>query len=41
MPDLGMAIMIEDVILVTEQGCENLSASATRTTNEIGPVMRR
>jgi len=41
MPDLGMAIMIEDVILVTEGGYENLSASAPRTADEIERAMRR
>ncbi len=41
MPDLGMAIMIEDVILVTDDGYENLSASAPRSVDEIERAMRR
>ncbi|NNL30668.1 MAG: aminopeptidase P family protein [Gemmatimonadetes bacterium] len=38
-PDLEIAIMIEDVILVTETGSENLSASAPRTVAEIERIM--
>ena len=38
-PDLDIAIMIEDVILVTESGSENLSASAPRTVAEIERIM--
>ncbi len=38
-PDLDIAIMIEDVILVTEDGYENLSASAPRTVEEIERIM--
>ncbi len=38
-PDLDIAIMIEDVILVTESGYENLSASAPRTVAEIERIM--
>jgi Xaa-Pro aminopeptidase len=38
-PDLGIAIMIEDMILVTESGYENLSAGAPRSVAEIEAVM--
>jgi len=38
-PDLDIAIMIEDVILVTESGYENLSAKAPRTVRDIERVM--
>ncbi|MCH7991668.1 MAG: M24 family metallopeptidase, partial [Gemmatimonadetes bacterium] len=38
-PELGIAIMIEDVILVTEDGHENLSASAPRTVEDIERIM--
>ncbi|MFQ5537956.1 MAG: aminopeptidase P N-terminal domain-containing protein [Gemmatimonadota bacterium] len=38
-PDLGIAIMIEDMILVTEHGYENLSAGAPRTVEEIEAAM--
>lgn len=38
-PELGIAIMIEDMILVTEDGYENLSASAPRTVEQIEAVM--
>jgi Xaa-Pro aminopeptidase len=38
-PDLDLAIMIEDVILVTEDGFENLSASAPRSVEEIERIM--
>ena len=38
-PDLDIAIMIEDVILVTEDGYENLSAKAPRTVQDIERVM--
>jgi len=39
-PELDIAIMIEDVILVTEDGYENLSAGAPRTVEEIERVMQ-
>ena len=38
-PDLDIAIMIEDVILVTEDGYENLSVSAPRTVEDIERIM--
>lgn len=38
-PELDIAIMIEDVILVTETGYENLSRSAPRTVQEIERIM--
>lgn len=38
-PELDIAIMIEDVIAVTEDGYENLSASAPRTVEEIERIM--
>lgn len=38
-PGLDIAIMIEDMILVTEDGFENLSASAPKTVEEIERVM--
>ena len=38
-PDLDIAIMIEDVILVTEDGYENLSAGAPRTVEDIERIM--
>jgi Xaa-Pro aminopeptidase len=38
-PDLDIAIMIEDMILVTEDGHENLSARAPRSVEEIERVM--
>jgi Xaa-Pro aminopeptidase len=39
-PELDIAIMIEDVILVTENGYENLSESAPRSVEEIERIMR-
>jgi len=38
-PEFDIAIMIEDVILVTEDGWENLSADAPRTVEEIERIM--
>ena len=38
-PELDIAIMIEDVILVTEDGFENLSIHAPRTVEEIERIM--
>ena len=38
-PDLDIAIMIEDMILVTEDGHENLSAGAPRSVEEIEAIM--
>lgn len=38
-PELDIAIMIEDIILVTEDGFENLSAGAPRTVAEIERIM--
>jgi len=38
-PDRDIAIMIEDVILVTEDGYENLSESAPRTVEDIERIM--
>jgi Xaa-Pro aminopeptidase len=38
-PELDIAIMIEDVILVTEDGYENLSVSAPRSIAEIERIM--
>lgn len=38
-PDQGIAIMIEDMILVTEGGFENLSAGAPKEVEEIERVM--
>lgn len=38
-PDFDIAIMIEDVILVTEDGFENLSESAPRSVDEIERIM--
>ncbi|MGI9627642.1 MAG: aminopeptidase P N-terminal domain-containing protein [Longimicrobiales bacterium] len=38
-PEWGLAIMIEDMILVTEDGHENLSASAPRSVAEIERIM--
>ena len=38
-PAMGIAIMIEDMILVTETGYENLSAAAPRTIAEVERVM--
>jgi Xaa-Pro aminopeptidase len=38
-PEMDIAIMIEDVILVTEDGFENLSAKAPRTVEEIERIM--
>lgn len=38
-PELGIAIMIEDMILVTEDGYENLSEAAPRSADEIERVM--
>lgn len=38
-PEFDIAIMIEDVILVTEDGFENLSASAPRSVEEIERIM--
>jgi Xaa-Pro aminopeptidase len=38
-PELGLAIMIEDMILVTEDGHENLSARAPRSVEDIERVM--
>lgn len=38
-PELDIAIMIEDIIAVTEDGYENLSAGAPRTVEEIERIM--
>ena len=38
-PEMDIAIMIEDVILVTEDGFENLSAKAPRTVDDIERIM--
>ena len=38
-PELGSAIMIEDMILVTEDGRENLSAALPRTPDEVEALM--
>lgn len=38
-PELGIAIMIEDMILVTEDGYDNLSSGAPRTVSEIERIM--
>jgi Xaa-Pro aminopeptidase len=38
-PDLDIAIMIEDVILVTEDGYENLSAGEPRAVEDIERIM--
>ncbi len=38
-PEEGIAIMIEDMVLVTDTGYENLSASAPRTVDEIERIM--
>jgi Xaa-Pro aminopeptidase len=38
-PEKGIAIMIEDMILVTERGYENLSAAAPKTVAEIERAM--
>ena len=38
-PEFDIAIMIEDVILVTEDGFENLSAGAPRTVEDIERIM--
>lgn len=40
-PDQGIAIMIEDMILVTANGYENLSAGAPKTVAEIERMMGR
>lgn len=40
-PELDLAIMIEDMILVTPDGYENLSASAPKTVEEIERLMAR
>ncbi len=40
-PERGIAIMIEDMILVTPTGYENLSASAPKTVADIEAVMAR
>jgi Xaa-Pro aminopeptidase len=39
-PEQGIAIMIEDMILVTPTGHENLSASAPKTVEEIEGFMK-
>ena len=38
-PELDIAIMIEDMILVTADGHENLSARAPRSVQEIERIM--
>jgi len=40
-PEKGIAIMIEDMILVTASGRENLSVAAPKTVAAIEAVMRR
>ena len=40
-PDRGIAIMIEDMILVTPTGHENLSATAPRAARDVERAMRR
>lgn len=40
-PELGLAIMIEDMVLVTEDGSENLSVAAPRSVEEIERIMAR
>lgn len=38
-PEMGIAIMIEEMVLVTEDGYENLSATAPTTVQEIERIM--
>ncbi len=38
-PELGIAIMIEDVVVVTEDGYDNLSKDAPKTVEEIERIM--
>ena len=38
-PELDISIMIKDVILVTEDGFEDLSINAPRTVEEIERIM--
>ena len=40
-PDKGIAIMIEDMILVTPTGHDNLSAAAPKTARDVERAMRR
>ena len=39
-PDLQIAIMIEDMILVTPTGSENLSSAAPKRVEDVETVMR-
>ena len=38
-PELGIAIMIEDMVVVTEDGYDNLSKDAPKTVEEIERIM--
>ena len=38
-PELGTGMMIEDMILITEDGYENLSKNLARTADEIEALM--
>ena len=38
-PDLDIAIMIEDMVVVTEDGYDNLSKDAAKTVEEIERIM--
>jgi Xaa-Pro aminopeptidase len=40
-PELDITTMMEDVILVTEDGYENLSARASTTVRDIERIMTR
>ena len=39
-PDEEMGIRLEDVVVITETGCENLSAGVPRTIEEVEAAMK-
>jgi Xaa-Pro aminopeptidase len=40
-PDENLGVRVEDTILITEDGCENLTAGIPRTVNEIQELMKK
>jgi len=40
-PDENLGVRVEDTILITEDGCENLSAGIPRTVEDIEALMKQ